>query len=79
MVSIRIQRGEHVRQYSVRSTERAGWEVRLEEDRRLTRHVRYHDWHRVERALALFRREVAHLTAHGWEIQTNADGAPPAP
>jgi hypothetical protein len=28
--------------------------------------VFYHDWHRVERALALFRLEVAELSERGW-------------
>ena len=69
MFTIRLHRAEHVREYSIRSTEGSGWEVTLEEDRRLTRHVRYRDWHRVERALALFRREVADLEARGWEIR----------
>jgi len=82
MFSISLQRAEHVRQYSIRSTEGAGWEVKQEEDRMLTRHVRYHDWHRVERALASFRREVAVLTAQGWEVQSTSsqphqDDAPP--
>ncbi len=69
MFTIRLQRAEHVRFYSIRATEDAGWEVRLEEDRQLTRHVRYRDWHRVERALAMFRREVADLEARGWEVR----------
>jgi hypothetical protein len=61
-----------VRQYSIRPTTDAGWEVRLEEDRVVRRHSRYQDWHRVERALALFRREVADLTAQGWEVRPTA-------
>jgi hypothetical protein len=72
MFSISLQRAEHVRRYSIRSMEGAGWEVKLEEDRMLTRHIRYHDWHRVERALAIFRREVADLTAQGWEVQSTS-------
>jgi hypothetical protein len=69
MFSIRLRRAEHVRRYTIRSTRGSGWEVSLEEDRTLTRHVRYDDWHRVERALAMFRREVADLAAQGWEVQ----------
>jgi len=68
MFSIRLQRKDHVRQYSIRSARGAGWEVSLEEDRAVTRQVRYDDWHRVERALATFRREVADLTEQGWEV-----------
>jgi hypothetical protein len=56
-----------VREYSIRLIAGAGWEVRRAEDHRLTRHARYRDWHRVERALASFRREAADLTAQGWK------------
>jgi len=70
MFAVSIQRAEHVRRYCIRSTEGAGWEVSLEEDRALTRRVLYHDWHRVERALEIFRREVADLTAQGWEVRS---------
>jgi hypothetical protein len=31
-------------------------------------HVCYHDWHRVERALAIFRLEVSELTERGWQV-----------
>jgi hypothetical protein len=75
MFTITLQRAEHVRQYSIRPTTDAGWEVRREEDRTLTRHVHYHDWHRVERALAMFRREVADLTAQGWEVRQSISEA----
>lgn len=68
MFSIRLQRAEHVRQYSIRSARDAGWEVSLEEDHAVTRRVRYDDWHRVERALATVRREVADLTQQGWKV-----------
>ena len=74
MFSIRLQRAEHVRHYSIQPAHSAGWEVTLEEDRTLTRHVRYDDWHRVERALALFRQEVADLAAQGWEVQSSTSG-----
>ena len=68
MFSITLRRAQHVRQYSIRSTEDAGWEIRLEEDAKLTRSKHYHDWHRVERALARCRREVADLTRQGWKV-----------
>jgi hypothetical protein len=34
----------------------------------VTRRVRYDDWHRVERALATVRREVADPTQQGWKV-----------
>jgi hypothetical protein len=71
MLSISLQRAGHTRRYSIRSTAAAaGWEFRLEEDRALSRRVRYRDWHRVERAIALVEREVAALAAQGWEVQS---------
>ena len=69
MFSVSLYRADHVRQYSIRSRSGSGWEVRLEEDRALTRHAWYHDWHRVERRLEMFRREVDELTAQGWEAR----------
>ena len=72
MFSISLQRADHVRRYSIRSSQVAGWEVSLEENNTLTRHVRYHDWHRVERALAIVRLEIADLTAQGWEVRARS-------
>ena len=70
MLSITLQRADHVRQYSIHPMAGAGWVVRLEEDQTLTRHACYHDWHRVERTLAMFRQEVAELMEHGWELRS---------
>jgi len=70
MFSMSLRRAGHVREYSVSERGGAGWEVKLEEDRTLTRHVWYQDWHRVERTLAMFRQEVADLKAQGWQIQS---------
>ena len=51
----------------------SGWEVKLEQAGEITRHVYYHDWHRVERALALFQLEVSNLTEHGWQPDSLPD------
>ena len=67
MFAVSLRQSEHTREYSIASLGRLGWEVRVEEDRQPTRVARYSDWHRVERALARFRREVSDLTAHGWQ------------
>ena len=45
-----------------------GWEVRTEEDATVLRRARFTDWHRVERALAAFEREIERLLAEGWRI-----------
>ena len=58
MFDKRLRHAEHIRHYSITSSEESGWEVRLEEDDTLRRHTYYQDWHRVERAMAQFEREV---------------------
>ena len=66
MFSIRLRNAEQTRSYSISQLGNAGWEVKLEQEGELTRHVYYHDWHRVERMLALFQLEVTNLTENGW-------------
>jgi hypothetical protein len=66
MLSISLRNAEHTRSYSISALSDDGWEVKLEREGELTHHVWYHDWHRVERALAMFRLEVSELTASGW-------------
>lgn len=68
MFDKRLRHAEHIRHYSITSSELSGWEVRLEEDDMLRRHDYYQDWHRVERALASFEREVTELTRRGWTL-----------
>jgi hypothetical protein len=68
MFARRLRRADHIRHYSISPSGREGWEVRLEEDRTLRRLDHYHDWHRVERALASFEREVEELRAQGWQV-----------
>jgi hypothetical protein len=70
MFRVCLQREDDVRQYSVSSHGAAGWEIKAQENATLTKHTWYHDWHRVERTLALFDREVADLTAAGWTVQS---------
>jgi hypothetical protein len=73
MFAVRLRNAEHVRQFSVSNRSAAGWEIKREEDRVVKKHVWCHDWHRVERSLALFEREVGLLTAQGWTIQSPED------
>jgi hypothetical protein len=68
MFDLRLRRAHHSRRYSIVSAGPSGWLVSLEEDLHLRRHHCYHDWHRVERALALFRLEVMNLKESGWEV-----------
>ena len=71
MFDLRLQRAQHSKRYSIVSAEPSGWLVSFEEDLSLRRHNYYHDWHRVERALALFRLEVMNLQQSGWEVASN--------
>lgn len=68
MFDKRLRHAEHIRHYSITSSDASGWDVRLQEDDTLRRHDHYQDWHRVERAMALFEREVTELTARGWQL-----------
>lgn len=69
MFARQLRYADHVRHYSISPGGAAGWEVRLEEDRTVRRLDHYRDWHRVERALALFEREVTELTQRGWHVE----------
>ena len=66
MFSISLRHALETRHYSITFLNSSGWEVKVEHAGEVTRHV-YHDWHRVERALALFELEVSNLTALGWQ------------
>jgi len=67
MFDLRLRHLDHVRRYSISTAGDLGWEVRFEEDQRLRRATTYRDWHRVERALAQFEREIFELRAKGWQ------------
>jgi hypothetical protein len=71
MFAVCLRQNDHVRQYFVSARSTGGWEIRSEEDQHLRKHVWSHDWHRVERTLEQFRREVAALTAQGWQVQSS--------
>jgi len=68
MFALSLRQDDHVRNYSISAAGSAGWEVRMEEDQNLRRLDHYHDWHRVERALAAFENEVLELMAQGWAV-----------
>ena len=68
MFHLSLQCADHVRRYSITQARPFGWEVKLEEDREVRRNDLYLDWHRVERAMALFELEVLQLTASGWHL-----------
>ena len=66
MYTTALRRQLQVRRFTIRHV-RPGWEVRDENDRGVLKRVIYKDWHRVERAIAIFEQEEAELEAAGWE------------
>jgi hypothetical protein len=70
-----LTHGPHTRQFTIRDAGDAGWEVREQQDDRITREVHYTDWHRVERALAGFELEAALLERDGWRAERTESGA----
>jgi hypothetical protein len=66
MYSTALRHQLQVRRFTIRHV-RPGWEVRDENDGGILKRVIYKDWHRVERAIAIFEQEEAELEAAGWE------------
>ena len=68
MFALTLRQANHVRHYSIVRSGLLGWEIRLEEDSKLRRLDHYRDWHRVERAMALFTIESSQLQESGWRV-----------
>jgi hypothetical protein len=66
MFSKELHHAGHTKRFSIRENERDGWDVREEQDNQVLKHVRYTDWHRVERALTVFTLEIGQLEDRGW-------------
>ncbi len=66
MFSSQLTQAGHTRRFSVQLVPGDGWEVVEEADSRVVRRAQYHDWHRVERALANFSEIVRTLENEGW-------------
>ncbi len=64
----------HVRRFTIGQSTDRGWELRVEEDSRVVRRVRYDDWHRVERALLSMRQQIRELEACGWRRLAECSG-----
>jgi hypothetical protein len=72
MFSRELEHDGHIRRFEINNHGAEGWEVRVEEDRTVLRRQRYTDWHRVERALNRFTREMSDLEACGWTLRPEA-------
>ena len=65
-----LVRSFHVRYFEIDALPASGWIVSAREDERIVHQRRYTDWHRVERAAMIFRREVADLQSQGWQTKS---------
>lgn len=70
LLATTLVRTGHVRSFRVHPVHLAGWEASEREDRHVVRY-QYTDWHRVERALAHYRRTIAALLEQGWREPLN--------
>lgn len=68
MFSRELSLAGHTRRFVLDTLPFQGWEVRVEQDDRVVRQLRYSDWHRVERAINAVEREVMMLQEKGWQM-----------
>ena len=61
-----LNRGPHVRRFTITLSSSSGWEVRDELDSMVLKSWRYNDWRRVERARETFAAAAAKLRDAGW-------------
>jgi len=64
----RLVNADHVRAFDIRAVSPNGWEVLERVDDRVIQQRYVSDWHRVERNLSQFTREIADLQARGWSV-----------
>jgi hypothetical protein len=67
MFNTQLTQDGHTRRFCIQRARDDGWEVVEEADSRVIRRMQYHDWHRVERALAAMSAEVLALEDQGWQ------------
>ena len=61
-----LRKAEETRRFTIRDTGTQGWEVLDERGATVLKNVLYDDWHRVERARAVFAVEAMTLREAGW-------------
>jgi hypothetical protein len=60
-----LVRARQIRSFNVAPSTSVGWEVSERSDEDVVQR-RFSDWHRVERALTRFSREISELRRQGW-------------
>jgi hypothetical protein len=66
MFAKELRQEGHTRKFSIKDRGRDGWEVQDVQDDRVLKQICYTDWHRVERALSVFRLQIGELEGRGW-------------
>jgi hypothetical protein len=61
-----LRKAHQSRRFSIRDAAPRGWEV-VDEANDAVKTVHYDDWHRVERAKAVFAMEASKLRDAGWD------------
>ena len=62
-----FRKANQTHRFLISNNNGAGWEVREEQDSQVILHVRYTDWHRVERARMAFATQALNLQLSGWK------------
>jgi hypothetical protein len=68
MYSRVLRNGQQIRRFTVVDTGTSGWEVQDQTDASTVKRRVFADWHRVERAIALFESEEEVLRGRGWVL-----------
>ena len=66
MFDVLLRHAHQLHRFSIREEGTDGWEVLEETESGVVRRVRYDDWHRVERARAVFDITAESLRQQGW-------------
>jgi hypothetical protein len=69
LLATTLVRGDHVRSFEIRPAREEswfGWEASEHQDQQLVQQRRCSDWHRVERMINHFTREISELRQQGW-------------
>ncbi|HEX7140360.1 MAG TPA: hypothetical protein VF219_21090 [Vicinamibacterales bacterium] len=60
-----LVRAREIRSFEVAASPNVGWRVKERTDKEIREHE-FSDWHRVERTLLRFTREISELRRQGW-------------
>ncbi len=66
MYAVSLHNATDTRRFSIMDAGASGWQVMDQAGGRVLKQALYDDWHRVERARALFKARVAVLRGLGW-------------